>query len=178
MFNELYKIKYFEKDTSNRLKFNVLLDFMADVATKNADFCHIGYKDIVNKNYAWFLLKYTFEFYNYPENLTEINISTQSRGANKLFAYRDFLISDNENNTLGKVFSIWGLINLADKKMLNLHDVFGNYISDFQKDENDLIFQKIPQINNINYSREFNALYYDIDINHHVNNTCLVRWAL
>ena len=29
-------------------------------------------------------------------------------------------------------------------------EVFGDYISDFQKQEDDLIFKKIPQINNIN----------------------------
>jgi len=178
MFRELYKIKYFELDTQNRLKPNVLLDFMSDVATKNADFNNIGYNFIKDKNYAWFLLKYAIKFTKYPENISEIQVGTLSRGANKLFAYREFLISDNQNNTLGTAFSIWGLIDLSTKKMLNLHEVFHDKISDFQKSENDLIFTKIPAPQNISYDKEFKANYYDIDINHHVNNTCLVKWAI
>ena len=178
MFNELYKIKYFEKDPQNRIKFNVLLDFMSDIATKHADSKNWGYNFISERNYAWFLLKYAIKFNKYPENLSEINIGTQSKGANKLFAYREFLISDKDDNVLGNAFSLWGLIDLNTRKMLNIHDVFQDNMSVYQKDENDLQFTKIPPISNITCEKQFEANYYDIDINHHVNNTCLIRWAI
>ena len=90
MFSVTYPIKYNDLDKNMVLKPSVLFEFLEDIAAQNANELKFGYDDIYSKNYGWFLLKYAIEFENYPEKISNLRLETQSRGANKLFAFRDF----------------------------------------------------------------------------------------
>jgi len=178
MFNIDYEIRYSEQDTFGRLKPQVLLDFLSDIATKNADALHCGYKDITPKNMGWFLLKYAIEFDKYPQNLTKINIGTNPRGSNKMFSLRDFEIKTQDGSILGKATSTWGLIDLSSKKIISALDVFSDTLGHFEKKDDDIKYDKIPTIQNVSNEKIHEVGYYDIDINHHVNNTNFILWAL
>ena len=177
MFSELYEIKYHEIYLDGILKPAVLLEFLEDIAAKNADDLHFGYNEITQSNYGWFLLKYAMDFYLYPQNLKKIQIKTEPRGANKLFAYRDFHVYDENDNCLAKIASTWGLVDLKTKAMINPLEVFRNKMFPFEKKEDDLKYNKIPLITNISSEKKFEIRYNDIDVNEHVNNATYLLWA-
>ena len=102
MFNKVYDIKYSDSDLNGVLKLPVLLGYLEDIAAKHADTLEFGYNEITTQNFGWFLLKYAIEFYQYPKNIFSIKVATESRGANKLFAYREFELS-NEQKVFGKI---------------------------------------------------------------------------
>ena len=177
MFNKIHEVKYHEMTPDGVLKPSTLLQYLEDIAAKNADTLDFGYDAITANNYGWFLLKYTMEFNNYPQNLYEIKVSTEPRGANKLFAYRDFYITDKDDNNLGRVCSTWGLIDLSNKTMLNPIEVFSGKMINFEKRESDLKYNKIPAIVDMTNEKTFEVRYDDIDVNRHVNNGSYIVWA-
>ena len=178
MFNKVYEIKYADTDEQMRLKASVFFEYLEDIAAKNADALDFGYENIYSQNLGWFLLKYAIEIYNYPQKIPFIKVETESRGANSHFAYRDFYFYDNNDNLLGKAASTWALMDLKNKSMLNPKEALGEKIWDFVKKEDDLKYNKIPQISKPDYEKTFEIRYDDIDVNRHVNNAKYIVWAL
>ena len=81
-----YKLQYYEMNTAQRLKESILLLFLQDIASDNAETNGFGYNWCLKHNLGWFLLKYRIELSQYPQNIDYIEIETESRGANRFFA--------------------------------------------------------------------------------------------
>ena len=177
MFNRIHEIKYHEIYPNGILKPSILLGYLEDIAAKNADSLDFGYDAITKNNHGWFLLKYAMEFYNYPENFKNLKVTTVPRGANKLFAYRDFYFYDDNEVLIGKVASTWGLIDLSNKSMVSPLEFFAGKMLPFEKKETDLKYNKIPSITEISAEKIFDVRYDDIDVNQHVNNAVYLIWA-
>lgn len=175
-----YPIKYYEMDFNKRLKPSALLNFLQDMATKNAEMLGFGPSFVFSNNYAWFLIKYRMEFDNYPYDLDDLLLRTEARGYSKIVAHRDFEILTTDNKKLGRVASNWMLVDLETKKPLNLSKVI-DYMPTFEKRETDLQFNKITPPEKIpektNYEKTFEIRFDDIDVNQHVNNANYIIWA-
>lgn len=176
---ETLKIRYSEQDCTMTLKPAALFQFLQDVASDNAEKLGFGYSFIVKKELAWFLLKYRMEFVDYPENIYNITVETNPRGYNKLFAFRDFLIK-YENKIIGRVASTWGLINLKTKAMTPINSVIENnpYMNQFVKNDNDLTYKKVKQLEKVDFEQVFDVKFDELDVNQHANNANYISWAL
>ncbi len=178
IFTESFKIRYSETDYNLVLKPSVLLNFLQDTASDNAEELNFGYTYITKKNLAWFLLKYRMEFKNYPSNISNLTITTEPRGYNKLFAYRDFnLYSDKE--LLGRISSTWSLVDIDKKTLTPISASLENniYMQPYKKREDDLLYSKIQPIKNIDVESIYDIRFDDIDVNCHANNANYITWA-
>ena len=175
---EDFKLRYSEIDCTHTLKPQVLLNFMQDLASDNAEKFGFGYSFNVKYNVAWFLLKYHFEFDNYPEKIYNITISTHAKGYNKLFALRDFKF-EYENKVIGRATSSWGLVNLNTKSMVPIASVLSDNpnIKPWEKQSTDLQYNKIKPLERVDREKTFEARFDDLDVNQHVNNSNYIKWA-
>jgi acyl-ACP thioesterase len=124
-----------------------LLNFLQDIASKNAEDLGFGYSYIHPRNYAWFLIKYRMEFEDYPFDVQELTLKTEPRGYNKLFAFRDFEFYKG-NKLLGRIHSMWSIVDIESRSMVPVPTVFENNprMVPFEKREDDLSFAKIAEI--------------------------------
>ena len=171
-----YNVRYDEVDMDDTLKPVALMNFLQDVASLNANEKDFGSDFVFSHGLAWFVLKYRVEIYDYDKNIKELVVKTCSRGAAKLFAYRDFDVFQGEK-LIARATSQWGLVDFNSKKMLPPLDIFKN-IPQYEKREDDLKFDKIPDVTNPATTREFVVGYDDLDVNKHVNNVRYLHWAL
>lgn len=171
-----YPIAYYEMDFNHTIKPSALLNFLQDMATKNAEMLGFGPSFVFANNYAWFLIKYHMEFDEYPCALDEIVIKTEARGYSKLIANRDFEIWTTDNKRLGRIASNWMLIDLSTKRPLNLSKTI-DFMPNYEKKETDLEFNKLFTPEKIDYEKTFEIRYDDIDVNQHVNNANYIVWA-
>lgn len=177
VWEKKYPIAYYDVDFKQVLKPSALLNYLQDMATVNAEMLGFGYSFTHPKNYGWFLVKYHMEFDDYPQELNEILIKTEPRGYNKILANRDFEVWEtNGGKRLGKVSSCWMLIDLNTKRPLSPSKIF-DFMPSCKKRESDMEYEKIPQIENIDFEKIFEIRYDDIDVNQHVNNANYVVWA-
>ena len=176
---ETVKVRYSELDCTMTLKPSSLFHFLQDLASDNAEALGFGYSFIVQKNLAWFLLKYRMEFENYPENIYDLTIKTEPRGYNKLFAFRNFEVR-HADSIIARVSSAWGLIDLSTKSMANVQNILeGNpNIKPFKKEKSDLDYQKIKKLERVDFAKEFSVRYDELDVNQHVNNANYIMYAL
>lgn len=177
VFAEHINVKYSEMDYQLTLKPSALLNFLQDLASDNAEHLGFGYSYIQKQNLMWFILKYRMEFTDYPQSVYNLTLKTEPRGCNKLFAYRDFYLYDDEK-LLGKVASIWSLVDVETKNIVSAQKALNNeYMPAFEKRTDDLMFQKIKPIERADISKVFEIRYEDIDVNRHANNGNYIIWA-
>lgn len=172
------KVKYSEMDHNLALKPFALLNFLQDIASESAENLGFGYSFISKNNYAWFLIKYRMEFNEYPVSVYDLTVKTQPRGYNKLFAYRDFEILENDR-LLGRVFSVWTIVDVNTRNSVPISNAISNNenMVPYIKKENDLTFTKIKPISKVSLTKEFEVRYNDIDVNGHANNGNYIVWA-
>ena len=178
-FEQNFVIKYSEMDHNLALKPYSLLNFLQDIASDNAEELGFGYSYMSAHNYAWFLIKYRMEFIDYPLNVQNLTIKTAPRGYNKLFAYREFEISEKDR-ILGRVFSVWSIVDINTRMTIPVSSAILNnkFMLPYTKKENDLAFSKIKPPTKIDLSKEFEVRYNDLDVNGHANNGNYIIWAL
>lgn len=175
-WSQTYPVKYYELDINKVLKPSSLMNFLQDMATKNAEMLGFGPTFVFKNGYAWFLIKYRMEFDDYPYDLEEIVIKTEPRGISKIIANRDFEIWTAKNRRLGRITSQWMLVDLSNRNVLPLAKV-APQLKMFEKREDDLQFNKISAPETCNYEKNFDIRFDDIDINRHVNNANYIVWA-
>ena len=177
-YEEKITIKYSEIDQNLAMKPFALLNFLQDIASKNAEDWGFGYSYIYPKNYAWFLLKYRMEFINYPFDVQELILKTEPRGYNKLFAYRDFELYNNEK-LLARMHSMWSLVDIDTRSIVPVATAIPDnpYMQPFEKREDDLSFEKILPLTNPSLEKTFEVRYNDLDVNGHANNGNYIVWA-
>ena len=171
-----YSLRCYEKDFNSRLKPVSILNFMQDSASVNAENLGFGESFVFEKNLAWFVLKYRIEIFNQLTDPNSISVETQSRGAARLFAYRDFEFY-NDGEMFARAASQWALVNFDTKKMVKPQDEMKT-LDIYEKKEYDLEFDKIPALTEVSTQKEFEILFDNIDMNKHVNNTNYLAWAL
>ena len=178
VFTENVKIRYSEMDFDLVLKPAVLLHFLQDMASDNAESLGFGYSYIIKKNLAWFLLKYRMEFEDYPQRVYDLKLVTEPRGYNKLFAFRNFVLYDGEK-LLGRVSSSWALVDINSKSIVPVGDALENNpgMPPYVKREEDLVFEKIKPLERVDAEKIFEIRFDDIDVNNHVNNANYIVWA-
>ena len=178
-FEEKITVKYSEIEQNFAMKPFALLNFLQDIASKNAEELGFGYSFIYPLNYAWFLIKYRMEFEDYPFNVQDLTLKTEPRGYNKLFAFRDFELY-NGDKLLGRMHSMWSIVDINSRSMVPVPTVFSENarMTPFQKREDDLSFAKISSITNHSIEKEFEVRYNDLDVNGHANNGNYIVWAL
>ena len=178
-YDEIFEIKYSDKDQNLALKPFALLNYLQDIAVNNAEDMGFGYSYMTPRHLGWYLIKYRMEFIKYPVNLEKIKVRTKSRGYNKLFAYRDFELYV-EDELIARIASLWAIVNFDTKSMLPIVSVFEGFdnLGPYEKEDDDLIFSKLKASDAPQNTKEFEVRYDDIDTNGHANNGHYIVWAL
>ena len=126
----------------------------------------------------WFLIKYHMEFINYPTGTQNITLITEPRGYNRLFAYRDYELKQNDS-IIGRITSAWAIIDVETRAIIKPENAIINndYMTPHTKREDDLDFKKMSPLDNVDITKEFFVRYNDLDINGHANNGNYIIWA-
>ncbi len=175
---ENIKVRYSDMDYDTVLKPSALLLFLQDLASDNADSLDFGYKFVRKHNCAWYLLKYRIEFNDYPKGVQKLLFTTNPRGCNKLFAFRDFEIIHNDK-IIGRAASTWAMVDLKTKSMTNVSELLKAcpYMHKYEKREHDLVYGKVRTPERIDKEQIFDIRFDDLDVNRHVNNANYISWA-
>lgn len=176
MEEKAYKIRFHEVDCLNRLKETVLLNFLQDIASIDAETIGVGYSKIKDKNIGWFLTKYYINIFKPFNNTKEIKIVSLSKGAIKINCFRDFDIYNSSNEKIGEATSCWILNNLETGKIIPPANLFHAFEIP-NKTQLRSTFPKIPAIQKIDFQGEHTALFSELDVNKHVNNSTYLTWA-
>ncbi len=179
-YESIFPISIAETDCTGRIKPVVILNYMQDIAEKSINKYDkkLSCNDLISNGFGWFLIRYRIEFENDLKDIKEIKVQTESRGSQRLNAYRDFEVFDNlTGKRILKAATTWMIVDLNNKSVVNISQKFPELFS-FEKREDDLVLQKLKSPETIDREKLFSVRFDDLDVNNHVNNTVYISWAL
>lgn len=177
-YSEYIAVKFSETEYNHSLKPYALLNYLQDIADKNAEDLGFGVSYLSKKDYAWFLIKYHMEFNDYPIDKKDLLLITEPRGYKKLFSYRDFSLK-SEYKVIGNIVSEWAIIDTNKHSLVNIGAALEDNpnMPPYTLRENDLSFDKIPKFSEFEKTKDFMVRYNDLDKNGHANNGNYIIWA-
>lgn len=176
LFEQEYRIHYYEIDYRKKALITSLMNYLDDVAMCQSEKLGVGVDYLKDRNIAWMLYKWDIKIHKYPVYGDSVKVRTLPHSFKKFYAYRLFDILNLQGEKLVSANSAWLLINTSKKRPIKItKDMYRAY--HIQSAE-PLEMEEIKQPSSIDVEKEFHVRYSDIDTNRHVNNVKYAAWAI
>jgi acyl-ACP thioesterase len=174
-YSKEFTVGSFQVHPDGKLRMNSLADFFQEVAWRHADSADFG-RNLLEDNLSWILSRFDIKATNLPTWGESIKVFTAGRGLDKLFAFREFLITDLKGKPLARAMSSWVLLNTVSKKIHRADQVLPIALFDPQL-KPDWQPDRIRISGKLLIEEELKVRFSDLDLNNHVNNTTYIRWV-
>ena len=195
IYNEQCTVPFASVDQSDRLSIASTFDFFQEAAINHAEVLGVGREAMKQSGQVWILSRLSVFMKSRPRYREKILIRTWPRGANKLFAVRDYDIhlidhikghedGPGRDEVLVKGRSSWLIVDIEKRRPVRPQAVAEslpfnegiNALPGINVEGND----PCPSLKEGEYDTEQaivrRASYSDIDYNGHVNNTRYIQW--
>ena len=177
---ENYTIACYEADANQALKPTAMLDWMQEIAGRDATRLGFGYDNLMETQTAWVLSRTHVRFHQYPKWREQVKLHTWHKGAFKVLYLRDFLLTDEAGDPLVSATTSWLIIDMNTRRMVRNPElasspetcVFEHAIEE-PADKIVLPAEAEPEL-----AGTHQVVWSDIDTMAHVNNVKYVCWAL
>jgi acyl-ACP thioesterase len=189
MYRFSSRVRYSEVNHNKQLEFSSIINYFQDCSTFHGEDIGQGIDYLAEKNRAWLLNSWQIIVKRYPLLGENITIGTSAYDFKSMYGYRNFLMQDENHNTLAIANSIWVLMDTQNMKPLkvNEEDVVGFHLEDKlemeyapRKINIPACFQQTNSDEIENTCLEFPAfpvIKANIDTNNHVNNGQYIKMA-
>ncbi len=176
-FTETYSIHSYEVDTSRKLSFPSLANFLQESASNHAHALHCGYNQLKENNKFWVLSRLLIRMKNAPQWGETISLRTWPKGFDGLLALRDFSICNEAQQEVATASSAWLIIDGTSRRIQKVQELFP---LDAILEEHAIAepLKKLPAIEGKEITAKVQAVYSNIDMLNHVNNVSYLRWAI
>ncbi len=175
---QAFPIKTTNMDLCSTWKPSSLLEAMQETASTNCDLLGCGRKDLLKQNNAWVALRMEIFMDRYPALGETASVLTYPKPPRHGMYPRYFVISDEHGEAIGKVSSLWALLDLETRKSISFSPV-NALIPDTP--ELAPCLPKLPPLvaplSSASVVSEFLPVYTDLDANRHVNNARYLDWC-
>lgn len=180
IYSKKHTITCYEADANQVMRPTAMLDMMQEAANVNATALGFGYDELISSNTAWVLSRTHVKFNKLPLWRQEVNLKTWHKGVAKLFYLRDFVLSDQEGNTLVTATTSWLIIDMNTRRLVRNSDLATSTDKCHKEDAIAEPADKvvIPVDIEPELARKHRVTWSEIDTMGHVNNVKYVVWAI
>jgi medium-chain acyl-[acyl-carrier-protein] hydrolase len=177
VYNETFELPSAAGGDSQFGQLLALLDAMSETAGRHAEKLGVGVHTLHAKGLTWVLARLHVKINSLPGAGQTVHIATWPSGRHRLFAVREFRLTDNSGAEILRATSAWALMNMETRRLARLDPhlpLFSRHPERMLKDD----FFQLPPVQKTGVQASYRAAAVDIDINDHVNNTVYLDWAL
>lgn len=178
IFERQYFLRTADFDTYGRIKLSSIMDLFQDVAGIHAEQLGCGFDDLIKSNLMWVLVRLKLEIISSPSIFQCVNVKTWPLSPARALFQREYLIEDENGNTLIKGSSDWVIIHSEKRKLMPVKDIYPIKDGFEEKRNFEEKLSKIHDFETENPPYTVNPGFTDIDRNGHVNNTRYAAFVL
>ncbi len=185
-----YTVQYQDVDTTRRIRLHTLENYLLNVAGRVADELGFGIPALLPMGYTWIITRLSLEMLYLPRHGEVLVFETWIERNAHLLSVRDYTIyvqdSTGEEKLLGKAKSVWAILDLDKREIVNIFDLpmFAGKV-----DGETLNMAKpqrlLPITVGTNSSNvlgggvlDHTIMYSDVDYNMHCNSCRYLEWML
>ena len=178
IFEKHYTVGNRDVGNNNKATNKALLKYLENIACRHSDEVGYGINTIEETKVVWILLDWKLKVIERPIYGQNIKVKTWSRKIEKLYAYRDFEIYDEEKNLLAIATTKWVLLNADTRKIQRIpEELSSKYYSEPERQVFEEKIEKLCEVEKEDLSINLKVRRTDIDINNHVNNLNYLDFA-
>lgn len=151
-----------------------LIQLMQEASMQHTIQMKVSMWDLLAIKSSWVLLKMDVNFYNLPSLNQSVSIHTYPTEKIRYFAFRDYLVWDDQNQLCASASSQWTLMHTEGRKMISVPDEFSKLIYDTSSSLPKPDF-KLSSFMSPDDTAIINVNYHHLDWNSHVNNVVMFR---
>lgn len=177
MYSFESRVRYSELAENGCLSLDGIINYMQDCASFESEDLGVGMEHLARKNRTWVLNFWQIVIERYPGMGERITIGTQGYGCDKMFGYRNFMLSDEKGDFFAKANSIWILMDRKKGRPVIVTPEEADVYGKAEPIPMEYASRKIPIPEGGRPQPAFPVQEYHLDTNHHVNNGQYVRMA-
>lgn len=177
LWTEQCTVRVFETDANGTLSARSLCDFLQEAAGNHARTYGVSVEQLLGKGLTWILSRLRVKIDRLPLNGERLSIATWPSGVERLFALRDFIVSDAAGAVIAAATSAWLILDTGSKRPIRVQTQFVPPSSGRPRALPE-DFQKLPPVETPQAEREISVRWSDLDVNRHVNNSRYAEWAV
>ncbi len=170
-----FEVRSFQVHPDGKISLTCLADLFQEIAWKHADSADFG-RNLQEEQQMWVLSRLEMKVERFPKWGDNIELFTGGRGSDKLFAFREFLVWDQNQQVIARGMSSWLLLNSETKRILKPEAVLPPALFD-PAEKPSWQPRKIVIAGELIASEQVKVRFSDLDLNYHVNNTSYIRWV-
>jgi acyl-ACP thioesterase len=151
---------------------------MQEAAVNHSYDLGVGYHDLEKYGTFWVLSRIKLKIKTMPAWKDAVTIKTWPKGKDRLFALRDFLVLDSNNNEMIAVTSLWLLIKKDSRRPQRIQSLPVTLPENQGISAFDEQLEKIRPLDNLELNHTRQVMPDDLDVNYHVNNARYIDWIL
>ena len=174
-FEKIFEVGSFQVHPDGKIRLTSLADLLQEIAWMHADSADFG-RNLLESQLMWALARLEIRVFVFPKWGDKIRLFTGGRGADKLFAFREFMVWDQNGNVLARAMFSWLLLNITTKRIQRPEQVLPSHLFD-PKNKPSWQPEKISVSGKLLQSETIKVRPSDLDLYNHVNNTSYIRWV-
>ncbi len=167
----------YETGPDNKMHYHWLMCHLQEAATAHADREGFGTTNLNEKGCFWILTSMRIEIDELPVREKSFTLTTWSKGAKRLRAFRDFSGCDENGKEIIRASSEWMILDSETGKPVNI----GSFGIDLLPKEDSVFGNDLKRIRPSTPVKELHShkvQYSSLDASGHVNNTEYLRWGM
>ena len=175
-YEDSFSVVSYEADSFGKLSLYAMFNRFQELAGMHAAYLQVGYDTLREAKLAWILSRIKVQIYSLPRWGDVVHLATWPKGIERLFALRDFCMTNERGETLVTATSAWLLIDIEKGRPRKIETLpvdlqFPHAVHAIQDPLN-----KIQLTDGLLPVFEKSVWLSDIDTNRHVNNAQYVKW--
>ncbi|MGL5682275.1 MAG: acyl-[acyl-carrier-protein] thioesterase [Marinifilaceae bacterium] len=174
---ETFRVINHFTDFKGDLFLRVLCDIFNDVAEMQTVKFGVDAPSLIKEGMTWMLHRLHLKLNRFPHKGEIITIDTWPSGSDRLFALRDYRVTDAQRNILVEGTSEWMLVDMVRRRPMRLTEkiIAMRDSANVAKIKMDYLIDRDTEVIT-NQGRPFIASYDNIDFNGHVTQASYVSW--
>lgn len=172
--NMLVRTKH--SDVNGELILSALLEALQETAGDHLSSLQCGILELRKQGLCWVLLRTDAEMNRYPAIGETLTLSTVTQKPRHGFYPRLTLLKDENENEIGRVSSLWTVMDLETRKAVSVREIEEKIPRESGITVPMVLPSPVKLLDGERVKIHYRVQYTDLDVNGHVNNCRYADW--
>ncbi len=173
-FEKVFEVGAYQVHPHGDMRLSCLADLFQEIAWKHADSEGFG-RSLLEQQLMWALSRIEIKVNQFPRWGDRLRLFTGGRGQAGAFAFREFMVWNEQEEVVARAMSSWLLVHIEKKRILKPESVLPSALFNPQEAPS---WQpiKLEPSGPLQDTSLIQVQHSDLDLYNHVNHTSYIRW--